>query len=72
MDKARKRKQDSFIRICKDSGFNMDYIEAAKLAASVVGCHPFDISAAFSYDLGIMRTIATGDHKCTTLTPKTY
>ena len=60
MKPDRKLVQDIYIRICRDSGFQLGYVEAAKLAANVGGFHPLDVADA----LGIanMHEIATGRH----------
>ena len=60
MDTDRKLKQDIYIRVCKDSGFQIEYIQAAILAAKVVGCHPMEIWMALDMDL--MKRIASGEH----------
>ena len=53
--------QNLYIRVCRDSGWQMDYIEAAKLAARVGGFHPMDVWIAMP-SLSTMREIAHGDH----------
>lgn len=57
----RKTIQDIYIRVCRDSGFGLDYIAAAQLAAKVVGIHPLDIWIAMP-SLSVMEEIATGAH----------
>lgn len=54
-------RQDVFIRVCRDSGYQMDARNAAILAAKVVGCHPLDIWKAMP-DLSVMARIARGEH----------
>ena len=58
-EQDRKLKQDTFIRVCKDSGWHMDYIQAAILAAKVLGCHPLEVWIAFS-SFDQMEQIAKG------------
>ena len=60
MDAARKLKQDIYIRVCKDSGFNLESTRAAIIAANVIGCHPMEIWMAMEFDL--MNRIASGEH----------
>jgi hypothetical protein len=57
----RKFLQDAYIRVCKDSGWQIDGIEAAKLTAKVIGCHPYQIWTAFGY-LDTMLEVSKGDH----------
>lgn len=60
MAPERKLKQDIYIRVCKDSGFQLDSTRAAILAANVIGCHPMEIWMALDVDL--MNRIASGEH----------
>ena len=53
--------QKLYIRICRDSGFSIDYIQAAILAGKVLNMHPFSVYNAFSY-LDVMEKIAKGEH----------
>jgi hypothetical protein len=57
----RKAIQDLYIRVCRDSGWNMRCEEAAKLAAKVGGFHPMDVWTALP-SLDTMRKIAAGEH----------
>ena len=61
MDNDRKLKQDLYIRACKDSGWQLDYIEAAKLVGKIFNCHPFEVYAAFG-DMSNMQKVAKGEH----------
>lgn len=61
MDNDRKLKQDLYIRACRDSGWQLDYVEAAKLAGKVLNCHPMNIWVAFG-DMKAMEKIAAGEH----------
>jgi len=61
MNPNRKLKQEVYIRICQDSGWQLDYIEAAKLAGKVLTCHPFEVYNAFG-DMSNMQKVATGEH----------
>ncbi len=60
MDDTRKLRQDVYIRVCKDSGYKLDSIQAATLAGKVLGCHPLEIWTAMDFDL--MERIANGTH----------
>ena len=60
MDADRKLKQDLYIRVCKDSGFQLESTRAAIIAANALGCHPMEIWMAMDFDL--MNRIASGDH----------
>lgn len=57
----RKKIQDLYIRVCRDSGWQFDYLDAAKFAAKVGGFHPMDVWLAMP-DLSTMRKIAQGNH----------
>lgn len=62
MDKRRREDlQAVFIRVCRDSGFRLDYARAAQLAAKVLGAHPMDIWIALP-SLDVMQQIAEGSH----------
>lgn len=61
MDNDRKLKQDLYIRVCKDSGWQLEYIQAAILAGKVLNCHPFEVYSAFG-DMDTMRKVASGEH----------
>ena len=59
----RKYIQDVFIRICRDSGFTIDYIDAAKLTGKVLKIPPFEVwEAMYIGDLQRMERIAKGEH----------
>lgn len=53
--------QNLYIRTCRDAGWQLDYIEAAKLVGRVLGMHPFSVYATFS-DLRQMQRVAKGEH----------
>lgn len=53
--------QQVFVRVCRDSGFQLDTDRACKLAAKVVGKHPLDIWMAMP-GLDVMDAIARGEH----------
>lgn len=61
MEEERKTRQQLFIRICRDSGWRLSAVEAAKLAGSVLNIHPFEVYAAFG-DMQIMDKVASGEH----------
>lgn len=53
--------QTLYIRTCRDSGWRLDYIEAAKLVCGLFNQHPYWVYAAFS-DLRQMERVAKGEH----------
>jgi len=58
---SREQIRNLYIRVCRDSGFQLDYARAAQLAAKVGGFHPMDVWTALP-SLSTMRAIAAGDH----------
>lgn len=58
-----------YVRVCEDSGFGLDAIEAAQLTARIVGCHPLDVWTAMS-GLDAMDAIASGEHPCVRRAPQ--
>ena len=50
-----------YIRVCQDSGFGLDAVDAAVVAGRAVGIHPLEIWIAFS-SLDVMRDVACGEH----------
>lgn len=61
MDEGRKRIQEAFIRVCRDSGFGLESSRAANIAARVLGLHPLEVWIAIG-DLSTMDRIASGEH----------
>lgn len=60
-ESERKLNQDCFIRICRDSGFKVDPLTAANIAATMAKTHPLLVWASFpSFD--VMCEIADGSH----------
>lgn len=59
--KQRREMQQLFIRVCRDSGFRLDAVAAAQLAARASGCSPLDFWIAVG-DLATMDAIASGGH----------
>ena len=57
----RKLKQDFYIRVCRDSGFTMDWAKAAQLTAGALSVSALEIGHAFPY-LQVMQEIASGTH----------
>lgn len=57
----RELRQEIYIRVCRDSKFKLDYIQAAWLAASMLRCHPLEIWMAMPC-MDVMQQIANGDH----------
>lgn len=57
----RETMQQVYIRVCRDSGFQLDMHRAAALAAKIVGKHPIDIWCSMP-GLDVMAEIAAGTH----------
>lgn len=57
----RKLRQELFIRVCKDSRFQLDYVRAAALAGAAGGFPALDVWLAMP-SLGVMEEIAAGTH----------
>ncbi|MDQ0303843.1 hypothetical protein [Ancylobacter polymorphus] len=57
----RELRQKAFIRVCRDSGFQLEAHRAAIIAAGVIGCHPFEMASAFG-SMTVMAQIADGTH----------
>jgi len=58
---TKKEIQDLYIRVCRDSGFQIEYIQAAILTSRVIGCSALEIWLAFP-SLGVMDEVARGIH----------
>jgi hypothetical protein len=52
--------QNLFIRVCRDSRFSMDPIDAAVMTGSILKCHPIQVWVAL--DIDNMTRIANGTH----------
>lgn len=52
--------QQVFIRVCRDSGFQLEPARAAHLAAAVLGIHAMTVW--HTMDLATMERIASGKH----------
>lgn len=50
-----------FIRVCRDSGFQLPMERACHLTAQIVGTHPLMVWSAFPY-MQVMHEIAAGTH----------
>ena len=57
----RKQIQDVFIRVCQDSGFTTDVVDAAHFAAAILNITAIEVWAEFS-SLHVMTEIAEGTH----------
>lgn len=57
----RKQIQDLFIRVCRDSGFQLSGTDAAVIAARSVGISPLEIWTAMP-GIAVMDEIASGSH----------
>ena len=64
----RKGMQDLFIRVCRDSGFKLDYVRAAQLAGKVGGFHPLELWCAMP-GIDAMEQIAKGEHPAALANP---
>jgi len=53
--------QSLYIRVCRDSGWQLPYDRAAHLAGKVGGFHAMDVWIALP-SLEVMMQIAAGDH----------
>lgn len=60
MDEERKIRTNLYIRICKDSGYQIPFDQAAALAAKITGWN----TLSFMTDIGLdnMKKIAAGEH----------
>ena len=56
----RKTITDAYVRVCRDSGFQMEATAAAHFVAKLLNIHAFDVW--FAMDLSTMRRIADGTH----------
>lgn len=50
-----------FIRVCRDSGFQLSAERACHLTGQIVGAHPLLVWSAFP-SMEVMREIAAGSH----------
>ncbi|ANC85486.1 hypothetical protein A7E77_00365 [Sphingomonas sp. NIC1] len=66
----RKLRQDLYIRVCRDSGFQLDMYRAAALAGKIGGFHALDVWTAMP-SLDVMAQIAAGTHPSARRTPTT-
>jgi hypothetical protein len=57
----RKFIQDLYIRACRDSGWQIEFTQAACLAARVGGFHAMDVWTAMP-SMTVMGQIARGEH----------
>lgn len=57
----RKQITMAYIRVCRDSGFKMNYLNAAHFAAKLISVHPIDIYSAIG-SFEAMERIALGLH----------
>lgn len=57
----RKLRQDVYIRVCRDSGFTLDYVRASVIAAMMLKCSPLEIFFALP-GLPVAEQIADGTH----------
>lgn len=57
--------QKLFIRVCRDSGFRLDEVNAAIITAKAAGIHPLEVWIALP-SLTTMAQIARGEHPAAT------
>lgn len=57
----RKLIQDVYIRVCRDSNWNMPWDQAARFVADMLNIHPLAVGNAFPYIM-TMQEIAAGIH----------
>lgn len=57
---ARQEIVDVYVRVCKDSGFGLDLVQAAQLTAAVLDIHQLQVWIAIDTDN--MRRLADGTH----------
>lgn len=60
-ENTRKKCQEAYIRVCRDSGWKMDYIDAAIFTGKLIDIHPLILWGAFS-GFDQMDRIAKGEH----------
>ena len=60
-DMNREQIQQLFIRVCRDSGFSLDWIDAASIAARAANISPLEIWIAFG-TMQMMGQVARGEH----------
>lgn len=61
MPHSRKFVQDTFIRVCKDSGYKMDMVRAAQFTASVLDISSLEVWIHMG-DMDNMERVANGTH----------
>jgi hypothetical protein len=54
-----------FIRVCRDSGFQLSFERACRLTGQIVGTHPLLVWSAFPC-MEVMQAIAAGEHPAAT------
>lgn len=59
-DPVERLHQKVFVRICKDSKYEMEYIEAVQFAAKVLDVHPLLLASSIGFDN--MERISKGKH----------
>lgn len=61
MELTRKLIQSVYIRVCGESGFQLDWVQAAQIASGVLKIHPLQLWNAFAC-IDQMQEIAFGNH----------
>ena len=56
--------QKLYIRVCRDSRFLMDYIQAVHFVAQILNTHALVIWTTMALDFDTMKSIAAGTHPC--------
>jgi len=53
---------DLYVRVCQDSGFQMDYLKAIKLVAAILQTTALDVWASMKIDFDTLERVAKGTH----------
>lgn len=52
---------DAYVRVCKDSGFQLEAVRASQITASMLGIHPLDVLGALG-TMQALEQVADGTH----------
>lgn len=62
MTLSREEIQQLLIRVCRDSGWQMEWTQATILVGKVLDIHPMDVWCQAGIDIATMEKIAKGEH----------
>lgn len=62
MTLSRDEIQKLLIRVCRDSGWQMEWTKATILVGKVLDIHPMDVWCRAGIDIATMEKIAKGEH----------